>query len=79
LAFKGVTAIEYWSQDAQKKMKEEKIEDPRPMLCDFRRKDKWENIEYIFGTKSWKLILPSYGPLPHDGVNWEDYINREEF
>ena len=78
LAISGQTAIEFWGRRNQQKSKETGILNDK--ICDFRQESIRANLEYIFGTKNYfKMFLPSFRYLEHEGVEWEKYINTKQF
>lgn len=75
LAMTGQSAIEYWMQRPSEELKKRGFKDNS--ISDFRQSSKIRNLEYVFGTTSiWKMLLPSIRRIPHEGINWENYINR---
>jgi hypothetical protein len=78
LAMTGQTAVEFWMRKSQEDMIKNNSFDPEARVVDYRRKNRIDNLEYIFGTRSiWRMLLPSWRKLPNDGVDWENYINMD--
>jgi len=75
LAITGQTTIEFWMQRPDQ---ENNVEDFSKRVSDFRQGHKTKNLEYVFGTRNiLRMLLPSFRPLKHDGIDWENYINKQ--
>jgi len=78
LALTGQTAIEFWMRKAQGSNNRDNEPSSFDEIVDFRQQTRRRNLEYIFGTKViWKMFLPSARKLIHEGLNWENYINKK--